>query len=400
MPDAERIDRLTLDFAGDTLADPAACLANLSALAVADGEAGPLLWLGTDETVDIRRGSGSRGNVVAENALIALKPRSARSLHYHLAAVRPVGPLLPPGIALARDNEDGEELEIDIEGMDIDGGCLWLTGSHSSKRRRPRTKGGPAERLSRAETEASRFLIARVPLHAGEPVSDGAAALPLVEHHGLPGNALTEALADDPHLAPFLKPLIDAPGKKQVPLPGKDNGFDVEGLAVRGHRLWLGLRGPVLRGWAMLLGLAIDDNTPGRLALAPAGRDGRRYRKLFLHLGGMGIRDLCYAGDDLLILAGPTMDVDGTAAVWRLREPDDLADDILVGASDDFTNLPERLECLFTLAAAGGCDKPEGLTLFTAGGESAALVVYDEPCAGRRPGEGTVYADLFRLPRC
>jgi hypothetical protein len=395
MPAAELINRLTLDFTGGLLAEPAACLANLSALAVAPGPDGPMLWLGTDETVAIRGGS----DVAAENALIALKPNPARPLHYHLAAVQPVGPLLPPGIALARD-EDGEELEIDIEGMDIENGCLWLTGSHSSKRRRPRLKGGPADRLAKAETEASRFLIARFPLDgAGRPAGGGAAVLPLVERDGLPGNALTDVLADDPHLAPFLRPAVAGRGQQRVPLPGKDNGLDIEGLAVRGGRLWLGLRGPVLRGWAMLLGLAIDGSTPGRLALAPAGRDGRGYRKLFLHLGGMGIRDLCFDGDDLLILAGPTMDGDGTAAVWRLDAPDELDDETLVGTSDDFTNHPERLERLFALPATAGCDKPEGLTLFAAGGETAALVVYDEPCPGRRPDEGTVYADLFRLPR-
>jgi hypothetical protein len=395
---AELIDHLTLDCTGGPLADPAACLADLSALAVAAGPAGPMLWLGTDETVAIRRGSGSRGDVVAENALIAVNPDPARPLHYRLAAVQPVGRLLPPGSAIARD-DDGEELEIDVEGMDIEDGCLWLTGSHSSKRRRPRTGGGPAERLSRAETEASRFLIARFPLHAGQPVGDGAAALPQIEHDGLPGNALTEALADDPHLAPFLQPMVAGRGRDRVPLPGKDNGLDVEGLAVNGRRLWLGLRGPVLRGWAVLLGLAIDDSAPGRLALAPAGRDGRRYRKLFLHLGGMGVRDLCFDGDDLLILAGPTMDVDGTGAVWRLHAPDDLDDDTLVGTSDDFTSLPERLERLFDLPAADGCDKPEGLALFAAGGDIAALIVYDDPCQGRRPSHGTVHADLFRLPR-
>ena len=45
---------------------------------------------------------------------------------------------------------------------------------------------------------------------------------------------LLEALAHDPHLAPFLS------------LPAKDNGFDLEGLAVLGKRVFLGLRGGCL----------------------------------------------------------------------------------------------------------------------------------------------------------
>ena len=55
------------------------------------------------------------------------------------------------------------------------------------------------------------------------------------------GNDLTEALRGDEHLGSFLA------------IPGKDNGFDIEGLAVAGERLFIGLRGPVLRGWAVIL---------------------------------------------------------------------------------------------------------------------------------------------------
>ena len=49
------------------------------------------------------------------------------------------------------------------------------------------------------------------------------------------------------------------PGTAQLlqAIPGKDNGFDMEGLAVDGDRLLLGLRGPVLRGFseALLIGI-------------------------------------------------------------------------------------------------------------------------------------------------
>ena len=59
-------------------------------------------------------------------------------------------------------------------------------------------------------------------------------------------NLLTRALADDPHFGPYMA------------IPGKDNGFDIEGLAVDGRRLLLGLRGPVLRGWSALLEIAVE----------------------------------------------------------------------------------------------------------------------------------------------
>ncbi len=60
---------------------------------------------------------------------------------------------------------------------------------------------------------------------------------------GARGKDLRDLLEDDEHLAPFLA------------IPGKDNGLDVEGIAVRGDRVLLGLRGPVLRGWALVLEL-------------------------------------------------------------------------------------------------------------------------------------------------
>ena len=83
--------------------------------------------------------------------------------------------------------------------------------------------------------------------------------------------------APTPHLAPFLA------------IPGQDNGFDVGGLAVVGDRLYVGLRGPVLRGWAVVLEVrpAQDPTDPGRLALG-IFPEGVRYRKHVLDLGGLG----------------------------------------------------------------------------------------------------------------
>lgn len=120
-----------------------------------------------------------------------------------------------------------------------------------------------------------------------------------------------DALGADEHLAPFLA------------IPGKDNGFDVEGVAAHGEpgaeTLYLGLRGPVLRGWAVVLELRPRDDGPGRLRLDPV-HGHARYRKHFLGLGGLGVRDLCPDGDDLLVLAGPSMDLDGPVRVYRWRD--------------------------------------------------------------------------------
>lgn len=68
------------------------------------------------------------------------------------------------------------------------------------------------------------------------------------------------------------------------------------------NRLFIGLRGPVVRGWAVIVELEVGDR-PG-IEPQPIGAEGRRYRKHFLDMRGLGVRDLCRHGEDLLLLAG------------------------------------------------------------------------------------------------
>ena len=70
------------------------------------------------------------------------------------------------------------------------------------------------------------------------------------------------------------------------------------------------------------------------LGLGVVGTVKRRYRKHFLYLDGLGIRELARDGKDLLILAGPTMALDGTMRMYRLRDAAGLADDSLTGPED------------------------------------------------------------------
>src|SRR5512141_1438607 len=92
---------------------------------------------------------------------------------------------------------------------------------------------------------------------AAHPVIVGAEGLPnLVPSCPNPADAavitagrldeLATAISKDEHFAPFAE------------IPGKDNGLDIEGLAVTGNRVLLGLRGPVLRGWACVLELDVE----------------------------------------------------------------------------------------------------------------------------------------------
>src|SRR5512134_2077659 len=104
---------------------------------------------------------------------------------------------------------DGERAEADIEGLDYADGYLWFTGSHASKRKKPKGKNRQADlaRLSRVETEPNRHLLGRIPLIEGLPGKHGPhpsrpletlSAARLAGGEG--GNALVEALLEDPHL--------------------------------------------------------------------------------------------------------------------------------------------------------------------------------------------------------
>lgn len=228
----------------------------------------------------------------------------------------------------------GKGDEIDIEGLSTAEDCLWLVGSHAVTRdKADPAKDGPdkaMEELEDIDRRPNRWTLACISLvqqdgsgfvlaKSGEPSADRGGPTVAQLKASEETSPLLELLANDQHIAPHMA------------LPAKENGFDIEGLAVRDERLFLGLRGPVLRGWALLLELAIQVDG-GALKLRPIGPDGRRYRKHFLDLEGGGLRDLCFrgdTGDDLLVLAGPTMTLDGAVRLHRWNVPNNMAADTI-----------------------------------------------------------------------
>jgi hypothetical protein len=227
------------------------------------------------------------------------------------------------------------------------------------------TKERSIEKLEDTDPNPNRWTLARIPLVESDggralsrslPGSEaGAAWLPATDKEA----TLLTALQDDKHLKDFLK------------LPAKENGFDIEGLAMRGDRLLIGLRGPVLRGWAIVLELEVGAEG-SELRLRPIGPKDRPCRKHFLNLEGCGVRDLCFAGNDLLVLAGPTMALDGAIRLHRWRVPDGTADTIT-----------DEDGCLAVLDVPWrrGADRAEGIVMLP--GVNELLVVYDRP--GWRP---------------
>lgn len=331
---------------------------------------GEWLWVVGDEACQVER-------------LRRLEPSGDELMRFGEATTFRLGDLL--------DLPGGPDEEADLEGMGLgEDGSLWVVGSHGLKRKnaRPakRDHASNAQRLAKLSLDANRRLLACLPVAAGadgrpdlvRETKDGRRACRLAGD--AERNALTDLLAGDPHFGPFMS------------IPGKDNGFDIEGLVVDGSRLLLGLRGPVLRGWSALLEIAVEAHK-GSLRLKPLDGDGTMLRKHFLALEGLGVRDLHFDGDDLYMLAGPTMVLDGEIRVFRWAG----ARDAIAGNREPVRFEDAALESGITLPHGRGVDRAEALCNVPAeiDGQRAWLVLYDAPSPKRRDGENVVLADLL-----
>jgi hypothetical protein len=320
---------------------------------------GRCLWVAGDETATIERLTEVRD---AEGVLTGY----ADEVTYRLADFV--------------DLPAGPDEEADLEGLASADGWLWAIGSHSLKRKRVKPEHSDRKsrrRLARIVREENRYILVRLPLEEGPdglpvPVrtaSDGRTAAVL----GGRGDSIADLLRDDPHLAPFLS------------IPSKDNGVDIEGVAVHGDRLYVGFRGPVLRGWAAMVEIwpETDPEDPHRLRLRSL--NGELYHSHFLNLRGLGIRDLCPDGDDLLVLAGPSMALSGPVRLFRWK-------DAVKSEAPEFVH---DLVHVGDLPHGDGEDHAEGIVVVG----DRMLVVYDSPAQSRHTPNGGMLADLVRLPQ-
>lgn len=326
---------------------------DLSAITAGNG----CLWLGCDETNSIERLVSVESWLYGDHQSFKLK---------HLL-----------------DDFSDDSGEVDIEGLHYADQYLWLIGSHSTKRKK--AKSDNVDRLKKVKFEPNRYLLTRIPLLEGELLKAQDTLQSAYLERNEDGNVLISALKQDDCLAPFFAP-------EHAALPSKDNGFDIEGLATHKNKLLIGLRGPVLRGISILLEIEVAETESGLLALKPVGKHDKLYKKHFLDLDGLGIRELCFDGDDLLIVAGPTMDLDGTIRLFRLKDPLDLSDNSFVQQDG------KQLEALFDIPHGRGTDRAEGITLISSLDQpSCLLVIYDSPDPNRIVHDTHVLADVFTL---
>ena len=340
------------------------------------------LWLAHDETLFIER--------------LRARKTQAGAIEYASHRRFDLGKIIALP-ASERNLRRGASVEADLEGIAIADGCLWLTGSHSAVRdplERERSSAAIAA-LAKVRRAGNRFLLARIPM---QPSADGPLLVQklvlrdgrMVRAARLPGgrknDALTRLLRDDPHLAPFLS------------IPSKDNGFDIEGLAVApGGRLFLGLRGPVIDGWACVLEIAVSAHSRRaselvfrKLPGSTRSTQSVRYRKHFLDLEGAGIRDLCLAGRDLLILSGPPRRGKGKAHVHRWKDALAVKRDSMIERRE----LPKLLE----LPYGETKNHPEGITVVGQRRNRLLLmVIYESVDKDERAGRSAMWATLHTL---
>lgn len=220
-----------------------------------------------------------------EGATVQILKRTGRWTYDTAALENLVLPLAP------------DEKEMDLEDIAWGTTYAFAIGSHSRKRKsvaESKKQKKNLDRLATTAIEPSRESLVRFELDA-----DGK-----VKKHSVLRTSLRDLFDNHPVFQRFQD------------IPSKENGIDIEGLAADGDkRLYVGLRGPILRGGYVPVPILEVETAEkdGRIELE-ATIDKLRY----VHLDGMGIRGLAKPpGDDIFILAGPMGDVPSEFRLYR-----------------------------------------------------------------------------------
>lgn len=242
-------------------------------------------------------------------------------------------------VPLIGNTFDGKALELDGEGVAYADGAFYVIGSHGHPRDKDHELDPTNDAARIAAHIAAASQIAKVTV-----ATNGTAT---VETTTL---SLAKAIQDQPDLKDFA-------GKRL-----EENGLTIEGIAIKDGQLFAGFRGPLLPGGhaavlaVSLEGLATGGDLKSHVFKLPLGE-------------GIGIRDLAWDGNRLLVLAGPGPD---TAGVYTVFSWDGAGDTVAPLVS--LTDIPDagdnrKAEVILPLA-----DK-KFLILFDGEKEGGALAV-------------------------
>jgi hypothetical protein len=194
------------------------------------------------------------------------------------------GSTLVPG-ALVRLSADAGDP--DAEGVAYDGGYFYVTGSH-----------GRSRNSDKANESSYRLFRIKVDPRTGRP--------PAISEDEVVGVESSDRL----------KRLIAAaePVARFTDKPLAKGGLNVEGLAVKNGRMFIGFRGPSIGRQAFIMSVDADalftgSPTRARVHALPLGKD-------------TGIRDLAAVDEGLLVLSGPVREEKRPYAVWLWNERD------------------------------------------------------------------------------
>lgn len=315
---SEKFDRIPLDYGSAASTE---LLENLSGIAVN----GDTMWTVSDEgrTIECLKADG-------DSFVLRQQYRIDQFVE---------------GLPGAPDGDDLKGDELDLESIDFHDGVLWLCGSHCDVRKKPKRK---SELRPEIRSRPSRHFLARIKVK-----TDGFSFGKMSVAPRSGSGSIRGVLARDPYIGPF------------IDLPSKENGLDIEGITVSNGETLLGLRGPVLDGFAVVVHLTLSE----RLSI-------KEYCLSFLDLAGLAIRDLTLSGGCVLIIAGPVSDADGPFALYEWT-----------GKRSAEIQYPQQIfKWQRDPGEAGSAEKPEGLCRLDRSGKPGHVVVYDRPRADRVSG--------------
>lgn len=270
------------------------------------------------------------------------------------------------------------ETELDIEGIARNKEYTWVIGSHSMSRRSMLSLEKLKEKENNGDKLSENYNHERITTVVVEPTREWLYRLEIensgsVRQDSIMRGSLRDIFANHPVLGRFQN------------IPGKENGIDIEGLAVipagepNKTRLLVGLRGPLLRG-----SLAVVLEVSAKQEKAEEGRLILKIKleeTYYLSLGGRGIRgmsEMQNKKDGYLVLAGPVGDEPTPYMLYHWNGEDSVPEINTPDAIHDVTEL-----CRIPPPEAESMAKAEGVHfLLEDGGIVKFVIVYDSAING------------------